>query len=440
MWQNVGVTSAPDAPSIDSAAATGPPLRTDRDFRLFWFGESIAQLGFQVGLIAMPVIAVELLRASEFEVGVLAAASFAAFLLVGLPAGAWVDRWLKRRTMIRANLARAAAMVAVPVLWWADVLAMWQLYIVAAVIGVATVFFDVCYQSYVPILVRRDQVSQANSALETTAQVARIAGPGLGGLALKVIAAPLLMLADAVGYLVSALCLSRVRDEEQPSDPTTHGRLVDDIREGLSFVWRHDLLRRITACTSLSNLGNTMVFTLVPIVVLRTLGFEPWVMGVVFGVGSVGGIVGAAATPWLGRRLGEGTVIPLAAVASGVALAVVPLSLVVPRDPWSLVLLIGGELVLSFSVLAYNVSQVSMRQRICPPRLLGRMNASIRFVVWGVMPISALLSGVLATAIGLAPTLWLGVVIVILGSLPVLFSRLTGMAKLPDAPEELPAR
>ncbi|WP_203336388.1 MFS transporter [Nocardioides limicola] len=412
---------------------TPPSLSRDRNFRHLWAGETIAQFGVQIGQIAIPVIAVHLLMASEFQIGLLNTFATAAFLLIGLPAGAWVDRWLKRRVMIAADLVRAGALTAIPLLWYTDALQIWHLYAVAAVLGVATTFFDVSYQSYVPILVRPDQISSANSRLEASFQVARIAGPGVGGLALKVISAPLLVIADAVGYLVSALFLARIRDTEVRRTPAERDSLLREIGEGLGFVWRHDLIRRITLCTAIGNFGMTMVFTLAPLLILRTLGFEPWMMGLAISVGAVGGIVGAALTPALSRRIGEGTVIPVAAVGMGVAGFLLPLTVLAPTQPARFAMLVVAEFAISFGVLAYNVTQVSMRQRVCPRALLGRMNASIRCLVWGVMPISAFVAGVVASQVGVVPTVWLGCGISFVAAAPVLFSPLRGMRSLPDA-------
>lgn len=439
-------TEAPeDTPDGTPSAAAGaqpagaPPvvesLRGHRDFTHLWAGETLSVMCREIGLLAMPVVAVALLQATEFQVGVLNAASTAAFLLVGLPAGAWVDRWLKRRTMIVADLVRVAAALVVPVLWFTGDLAIWHLYVVSAVIGVATVFFDVSYQSYLPFLVDPVQVPAANSRLEGTAQVARIAGPAVGGVLLKVISAPALMLADALGYLASAFFLSRVRDREVRPAREDHEPLVKAIAEGLRFVWRHDLIRRITLCTGIGNMGNTIVFTLLPILILRTLGFEPWVMGLVFSVGSVGGILGAFFAARLGRLVGEGTVIPLASILLGVSLVPLPLTVLAPNQTVAGAMLVVAELMTSFGVLTYNVAQVSMRQRVCPPRLLGRMNASIRFLVWGGMPVSSLAAGGLATWIGVVPTIWIGVALGLLAAIPVVFSPLLGMRTLPSAPD-----
>lgn len=415
----------------------GPPattLRGHRDFNRLWAGESLSVFCKEIGQLALPVVAVALLDATTFQVGVLNAASTAAFLLVGLPAGAWVDRWLKRRTMIAADLVRVAVALVVPVLWFAGALAMWHLYAVALVIGAASVFFDVSYQSYLPFLVRPDQVGAANSRLEGTAQIARIGGPALGGLLLKVISAPVLMLSDAVGYLASAIALLRVRDTEVPTARADHDPLVTAVAEGLRFVLHHELLRPITLCTSLSNIGSTLVNTLMPILLLRTLGFEPWVLGLVFSVGSVGGILGALTAARFARVIGEGTVIPVSAVVFGIPCVLLPLTVHAPNHAIAVAMLLVAEFLTSWSVLTYNVTQVSMRQRVCPPRLLGRMNASIRFLVWGVMPLAALGSGLLAGQIGVVPTLWVGTAIGVLASLPVVFSPLRGMRNLPDAP------
>ncbi len=431
----VSTPAARDA-AVPDAGGPAPSLAKDPNFRHFWAGVTLGQLGAQLGNIALPVVAVQLLLASELQLGVLNASATAAFLLVGLPAGAWVDRWAKRRVMIRADVVRAVAISAIPVLWAFDALAMWHLYVVAAVIGVATVFFDVAYQSVLPFLVRRDQVADANGKLEGVAQVARVAGPAAGGLLLKVISAPLLFIADAIGYAASALLLSRVRDREVPRARAPEARLRTEIADGLAFVVRHPLLVRIVACTTLSNLASTLAFTLLPILVLRMIGLEPFWFGVVMGAGAVGGILGAVLAPRIARVVGEGTAIPLSALIAGPTWALVPLSASVGSPYLAAAMLVLAEFCFSFSVLVYNVMQVSMRQRICPEHLLGRMNASIRFFVWGIMPLAALLSGFLGNRIGVVPTMWVAVGLLVLAALPVLLSPLLGMRTLPDAPDE----
>jgi MFS family permease len=408
-------------------------LWRDRNFITFWSGQAVSQLGAQLGQLAFPVLAVTLLGASEFEVGALNAAGLAAFLLIGLPAGAWVDRWLKRRTMIVADLVRTAAMATVPILWWAGILQIWHLYAVAAVVGAATVFFDVSYQSYVPVLVDAVKVSQANSKLEATSQIARIGGPAAGGGLLAIVSAPVLFVGEAAGYLLSAIFLLRTRDAELPVPAKDRQPLASEIKEGLVFVVRHPLISRIVACTGGVNFFTTLASTLIPVLVLRELELGPEGMGLILSVGAVGGLIGAVAAPKIAAWIGEGTVIPVGSMISALFLLLVPLCVLAPERWMSLVMLVFSEFGFAFGVLVYNIMQLSMRQRVCPPRLLGRMNASIRFVVWGVMPIAALASGLLAEHIGLVPTLWIGVGGSMVFVAPVLFSPLRGMRRLPDA-------
>ena len=405
------------------------PLLRNRNFLWFWTGEGISQLGAQFTGLALPVLAVSLLGASEWEVGVLGAAETAAFLLVGLPAGAWIDRMFKRRVMIVADLVRAVTLAVIPLLWFTGVLEIWHLYLVGAIVGVATVFFDVSYQSYVPVLLPGEQVGEGNSKLEATSQIARIGGPGLAGALLTVVSAPVLLLADGISYLFSAFALWRVRDTEALTDPADRQSLPKEIGEGLRFVFGHPLLWRITATTGTSNFFCTLAFTLQAILILRILDLGPASLGIIFGIGAVGGLLGALATPWITKRIGEGTAVSLSAVAMGVGVLALPLAALVPAA--ALPILVAGSFIESFLVLVYNITQVTMRQRLTPPRLLGRMNASIRFVVWGVMPIGALLSGLLGETLGVVPTLWIGTVGSFLAAAFVLFSPITFLRTLP---------
>ena len=401
-------------------------------FLRLWGGETTSQLGAQLGAIAIPVLAVILLDATEFEVGVLAAAGTAAFLVVGLPAGALIDRMLKRRVMLRADLVRAVAIGAIPLLWLLGVLEMWQLIVLATLVGVARVFFDVAYQSYIPVLVEREKIADANSKLETTSQLAGIGGPALGGALLTIVQAPVILLATAATYLVSFVMLSTIRDTEVPAPKEQRRPLWIEIREGLAFVWNERLLRRIVACTGVGNFFFSLGMTLMPILVLRELGLSPAVLGVATGVGAVGGLLGAAASAKLTAWIGEGTIIAWSAVGFGVAgiifaaMTVVPSALTIP-------VFIVAEFLVSFTVLVYNIAQVSFRQRICPTPLLGRMNASIRFVVWGVMPIAGLLSGIVSTSLGVVPVVWIGMLGSLLAAGFVVFSPLLRMRRLPDA-------
>lgn len=424
-------TAAPTAaPSPAPAHASSPTsLWRHGGFLRFWGGETASQFGSQLGGLAIPVLAIALLHASEFEIGVLSAAGTAAFLVVGLPAGAWIDRMLKRRVMIWADGIRAIAMAAIPALWLANVLAMWQLILVAVVVGVATVFFDVAYQSYVPVLVERNQIADANSKLETTSQLARIGGPALAGGLLTVLQAPILLAGTAVTYLASFAVLTTIRDRELPAPRENRRPLWVEIKEGAAFVWNQPLLRSIVACTSVKNFFATLATTMLPVLVLRDLNLGPAVLGIAIAVGSVGGLLGAAFSARLARWLGEGTVISLSAIVGGIGMLLLAAMTLVPSI--AVPVFVVAEFVLSFNILVYNIAQVSFRQRICPMPLLGRMNASIRFVVWGVVPIAGLLSGILAMLIGVAAVIWIGAIGSLLAAGFVVFSPLLTMHTLP---------
>jgi MFS family permease len=407
-------------------------LLRHRDFRHLWAAETVSELGTQVTLLALPVVAVTVLAATPLQMGVLSALETAAFLLIGLPAGAWVDRWRRKRVLVTADLVRAVVLATVPVAYLLDALSLGQLFAVAAVAGTATVFFDVAYQSYLPALVDRDLLVDGNGKLEASRAVAQVAGPGLTGVLLRVLGAPLLVLIDAVSFLLSALFLGSIARPDTVPDRATRRPLRTEIAEGLGFVVRHPLLRRIVACTGSSNLFGSMATALLVLYVIRTLGLSESTLGFVFSVGAVGGLVGAATAAWFTRWVGEGRAIPLSAVAFAAAAAFLPLAAVAAP----VVLLVTGWFLLSWAVVVYNVVQVSFRQRLCPPGLLGRMNASVRFIVFGTMPVGGLLGGVLGQWLGVLPALWIATAGGFLACLPVLLSPLVTMRDLPDELED----
>ena len=234
-----------------------------RDFRRLWTGDSISQLGTQVGFIALPLLAVTVLNADEFQMGLLATFETLAFLLIGLPAGAWVDRMRKRSVLITGDLVRALALLALPMTYAFGVLSFPLLLVVVAMVGVATVFFDVAYQSYLPDLVPAERISKGNAKLQISQSAAMVVGPGVGGLLVRAFGAPLVLLVDAVSYVGSALCCVRIKHREQPAPKVGRRSLWVEIGEGLSFVVRQPLLRRIVGTTALSNIYTMTVPTAV---------------------------------------------------------------------------------------------------------------------------------------------------------------------------------
>jgi MFS family permease len=399
-----------------------------RDFRHLWAAETVSQFGTQVTQVALPVVAVTILAATPFEMGVLTALETLAFLVIGLPAGAWVDRWHRKRVLVAGDLVRALTLASLPLAWALDVLTLGQLFVVAAVTGTATVFFDIAYQSYLPSLVAPAQVVEGNAKLAASMEVARVAGPGVTGVLLRILSAPVLIAFDAVSYLLSALFIGGIRHRDVVPDRAARRPLRVEIAEGLGFVVRHPLLRRIVACTGLFNLFSSMTMALLVLFVLRTLGLSESMLGFVFSAGAVGGIVGAVSAAWFARWVGEGRAIPLASIICALAGVLIPLSVVGAPVP----LLVAGWFVESWGVVAYNVTQVSFRQRLCPPGLLGRMNASVRFIVYGTMPLGGLVGGALGNWLGVTTTLWVAATGGFVGCLPVVLSPLLGMRDLPD--------
>jgi MFS family permease len=424
----------PTGRAPEPAHAPKGSLWRDRNFMTMWSGQALSQFGVQVTELALPVLAVLILNATEWQIGVLNASQMAAFLIVGLPAGAWIDRMRKRRVMIWSDAVRAVALAALPILAMFGLLQMWHLYAVAAVIGVATVFFDVSNQSFIPSLVRTDQIGEANGKLGATEQLAGLTGPAVGGWLVSALTAPAAIFVTVGTYVASFISLLFTRDHEKLRAPEDHGPLFREIGEGLRWVFGNPLLRRIVGTTGTANFFGHIAMTLLPIFVLRELGLTPAMFGIIFSLGAVGGLLGAIATPRIVARIGEARAIPISAIGFCLVPFFLPAISLVPALAFPL--LVIQFFFMSFTVLLYNITQVTFRQRITPPRLLGRMNASVRFVVWGVMPIAALLAGVLGTWIGVVPTLWIAAVGELLSCLFVVVSPFWSMRDLPDAHAE----
>ncbi len=424
---------------MSSAAPSPTPAAPRRslfghhDFRQLWMGDTVSVFGVQFVGFAMPLLAVQLLHADAFEMGLLSMLESLAFLLISLPAGAWVDRWRKKRVIVAGDLLRAALLVTIPAAWMLDVLTMEQLFVVAFAVGCITVFFDVANQSYLPEIVHGEQISEGNGKLQASQQTAHVAGPAAAAALVRLVGSPLTILATAVCMALSSLFVSRIRHREERPDPTARRPLVEEIREGMSFVLRHPLLRRIVTCTGTSNLASSAVFALFVLYVVRTLGLSETTLGLVLSVGAVGGLLGAVSSERFARLVGEGRSIPAGAVLGGLTMLAVPLASVLPPVPTLMV----GNFLLSWSVVVYNIAQVSFRQRLCPRPLLGRMNASIRFLVWGPMPVGAFLGGVLGRELGIVPTLWTFSALSVAAALPVLLSPLSRMRDLPRSLDAL---
>lgn len=427
-----------DAPDPDA------PAKRDRlgllrqpDFRALFLSTTVAQFGHQITTLALPLAAVIALDVSEFEVGLLSSMTMAAFLLIGLPAGAWIDRMRRRRVLIVSDLVRAAVLLTVPIAWWADALTIWHLYAVAFVIGVFTVFFDISYQSYLPHLVGRDHLVEGNAKLETVHTTAHLSGPVLAGQLIGWLTAPVVLAFDAVALGASALFLLRIRRREPRPQVAHDARITAEIKEGLAFVFSNRILASIVATTSWWNFCIGAYMAMVVVFLPRTLGLTPGEIGLFFGVSGLGGIIGAFVTGPVTKWLGQGRAIWLSALVPSPGLFLLPAA----EPGWGVWAAALGMGAVGIGSVVYNVNQVSFRQRLTPDRLLGRMNATVRFLAWGLSAVGALLGGVLGEFAGARTTLWVAALGICLAFLPVFFSPLRNLRELPEPePEPEPVR
>jgi MFS family permease len=404
-----------------------------RDFLKLWSAETISQFGTQVTLLALPIIAATTLNVTPFEFGMLATVEFLPFILLSLPAGVWVDRLRRRPILIAGDLVRAAALISIPVAFALDALTIWQLYIVGFINGCATVFFDVAYQSYLPSLVDRDQIVDGNAKLETSRSAAQITGPGVAGIIIGAFTAPFAILLDAISFVASALFMFAIRRHEAAPEPRLNERgerpsMRSEIVQGLRYVGRQRFLRSIAATTGLSNFFSNVVYSILILYLVRELLFTPEVLGLAFSIGAVGFLVGALVANRVASRIGVGPAIvgsTLLFGPSALLIAVAPADVAVPFVAASV--FVGG-----LGGAIYNINQVSLRQAITPERMQGRMNATMRFIVWGTIPIGATIGGFLGGVIGLHETIWIGAIGGAFVFLPVLFSPVRSLQRIPD--------
>jgi predicted MFS family arabinose efflux permease len=337
--------------------------------------------------------------------------------------------------LIACDAARLVVIGSVPVAAAAGVLTLAQLFAVALVAGILTVFFDVAYQSYLPALVRPGELADGNGKLSVTQSFAQVAGPGLGGALFGLLRAGALTV-DAISYGVSTLSLLLIRTREPAAGGPAAGaggtrpKLRTEIFAGLRFVAGHPVLRKIAACTGTSNFFSNITFALEIVFLIRVLHVRPEYTGLLVAAGGAGGVVGGLLSGTLARRIGSARIIWLSITGFGAPVLLVPLA----GPGWRLAFYAVGFLGFSFSSVVYNVAQVSYRQAICPPELLGRMNAAVRWIVWGTLPLGSLAGGALGTLIGVRTALWVGVAGSWAAGFWVLFSPLRRMRDVPASP------
>jgi MFS family permease len=402
------------------------------DFLRLWSAQTISQFGSQITVLALPLAAILVLDASAFEVAALTTVEWTPWLLFSLPAGAWVDRLPRRRVLLLTDLGRAAVLVSIPVVYAFDALTLWQLYGVGFLTGTLTVFFEVSYVAYLPSLVERSQLAEGNSKLETTRSVALLGGPGLGGLLVKAFGAPVAILADAISFVGSALFLVAIRGREVVRPRADGTRLVAEVGEGIRFVLGHPLMRPSMTFIASSNFFYNVIFGILLVYAVRSLGLDAAEIGLAFTLGNVGVLAGAVLATRISRLLGVGRTIVLSAFMLGWPLLLMPL----PQGSYVLPVFVAVFAVTGFAGVITNVVGVSLFQATTPDRLQGRATASRRLVNFGAVPLGSLAGGGLAATIGLRETIWVGAVGGTLAFLPVLFSPIRHIREIPAEPEE----
>ncbi len=407
------------------------------NFLKLWVGETVSLLGSQVTFLAVPLTAAMTLNATPLQMGTLGTMQYLPWLLVGLLAGVWVDRLRRRKVMVAADLGRTVLLGLIPLAAVAGILRMEHLYIVGFLVGIMNVFFDVAYAAYLPTLVSRDCLVEANSKLQVSASIAEISGPGLAGGLVQLVTAPLAIAVDALSFLVSALSLTWIGTPEPKPAPTDDSRnILAEIREGVWLVFSNPILRAFALASVTTNFFVDVHLAVFVLYATRELQVSPVILGSIYAVGSIGGLLGSLVAERLVKRLGLGRVIVGAQILVTLAVLAIPLS---GRQFWVAVpLIVIAEALWGFAVVVYVVNTVSLRQVITPNQFQGRVTASLRFVTWGIAPLGFLLGGILGEAIGLQATLLVAVTGPLLSVLCLVLSPVPRLQALP-APEPIVA-
>jgi MFS family permease len=436
---------------MTAPAASRPSLNRDPQFLRLWAAETISHFGSNITGIALPFVAITLLNAGPLEVAILNLADFLPFLLIGLLAGALVDRLPRRAVLIGGDLGRAALILTIPLAYLAGLLTLTQLIVVGFSVGVLTVFFDVAYQAYLPSLIGRKDLVEGNSKMEFSRSAAGLLGPGLGGLLVDVLRAPVAMLVDAASFLISAIFLATIKDRREPDtavrDVISQSHLADgayhppgrsamrrEIAEGLRFVFGHPVLRTIGAATATSNLFSSIGGAAFMLFAINELKMSPALIGAAFSLGSVGGLVASLVAGPLSHRFGVGRVIVATVALGGPFEFAVGLGSA-GADALNLLLIAAAGFAMGGSGTIYNINQVSLRQAITPEAMSGRMNATMRWFVWGTMPIGSIIGGIIGETLGVRAAILIGGAGATLAFVPLLFGPVWRIREMPTTEE-----
>ncbi|GAA2541967.1 MFS transporter [Winogradskya consettensis] len=412
----------------------GQGILKDSAFRHLWAGMTASKFGSSIASIATPLIAVQVLDASAFLVSLLTAAVWLPWLLIGLPAGAWIDRIARRPVMLVSDLLAAVVVISVPVAAWLGVLTVGQLIAVEMLLGCASVFFTVAWTAYLPAMFNKDRLVGANSILQGTESTAQVAGPALGGVLIAAVTAATALVADAVSFLVSAFFIWRIRrPETRPERPEQRESIREDIAAGIRWLARDRFLRNLTIHGATANLVLTGMNALLIVFLVREIGLGTTGVGLLMAITAVGGVGAAAAAPVLARRFGAARTMVGCKTLAGVAATLVPLT----RPGAGLAIYVVGMIAMVFGVVAGNVLAGSFRQAYCPPHLLARVVTGMQFVNLGAIPVGAVLGGAVATAFGVRTAITIMTLGYAVSGLILLLGPFRGRRDLPASPADV---
>jgi MFS family permease len=399
-------------------------------FRSYWIGQTISQFGDRVTELALPLIAVTMLAASPGEVGLLTAAVWLPSL-VSLFVGSWVDhQHHKRRVLVIADLLRAAILLTLPVAYAFDSVTLPQLFAVALLTGLASVFYNTAYSPVFVNLVPRESFMEANSLFSSTRSVSYIAGPAVGGVLIQILTAPLAVLVDALSFIASAALTGRIAlTEEKPQvdeEVTLWRRSVD----GMKFLVRHRFLRASLACCATGNFFAMVGSALLVLFASRSLGLSAGLIGAAFAVGATGGLVGAVLAPRLANAFGVGMIIIVGAIVYPAGFAVAALA--GGPTPWRMAAVAGAEFVTGVGVMLFDVNLNSLQACVTPDAMRSRVSGAFTTINYGVRPLGAVIGGVLGTTVGVRPTLVVAAVGGSLAFLWLVWSPIRGVRRLAD--------
>jgi len=417
-------------PKKTSEPSPTTSLWRHRDFALLWSGGAVSDLGSAVSTLVLPLIAVQL-QAGTFQVALLGVMGRLPFLVLSLPTGVLVDRVDRRTLMICADVGRMLAIASIPLVsLCGGKVTILQLVLAALAVGSLRVVFDVADQSYLPVLLPSDRLVDANGKLSSTETFADAIGPTLGGALAGLVGTARAIGADSVSYAASVTSLLLIRARESSGGPGKGAPRVSfraAMTEGLRYVIGDAILRRIAVSTATANLGISLVTSIEVLFLFRSLHSSPTQIGLVLGLGTLGGVGGSLVARRLADAVGTARIMWVALVVPAPLVFLMPLA----QSGWGVLAYAAGWAAFQGSGAVYNTAQVSYRQAVCPPELRGRMNASIRWVVYGTMPLGALLGGGLGTWFGLRSALWVGASVMALTGVWLVTSPLRGMRDVP---------